>query len=153
MPTFRQYPSTNYITNTDVVLINRLGVGTLEILADLLIQNSVTYTGYDISMGFFGTPPANSTIFAFNAVRNYELPVNLTNSAFSWQQAPSGSVTLTVNKNSGAIGSIAFNNSTVGNATFTSNVSFAAGDELQVVTPSNLYNANTLAMTFSGVRI
>ena len=109
---------------------------------------------YDIAMGYTGTPPATTTLFTFNAVRTFTLPVALQGSIFTFGTAPSASTVLTIQQNGTTIGTVTWSASaTYGTASFLSQITFAAGDLITIVTPSTLNGAANLAMTLSGNRI
>ena len=109
---------------------------------------------YDIAMGYYGSPPTSATLFTFNVVRTFTLPSALSGSIFSFGSAPSSSTTLTIQQNGATIGTVTWAASaTYGTATFTSLITLSPGDQLTVLTPSNMNGALNLAMTFSGSRI
>lgn len=109
---------------------------------------------YDIAMGYTGVPPASTTLFTFNVVRTFTLPAALSGSIFSFGGAPTSAVSLTVQQNGATIGTINWAASaTYATVSFSSLITFSPGDQLTVSTPSNVYNASNLAMTFSGSRV
>jgi len=109
---------------------------------------------YDIAMGYTGTPPASTTLFTFNVVRPFTLPVALQGSIFTFGTAPSATTVLTINQNGTQIGTITWTASgTYGTASFSTQITFSAGDQITIVTPSTLNSASNLALTLSGNRI
>jgi hypothetical protein len=147
MPQFIQYPSTNYLDPSDVFLINRIGVGTLQISASYVSGGT-----YDIAMNFPGTIPGDyDTLMVFNAVRPYSLVSGIESSIFRLQAPPAEDIRFNVNKNNSLIGNIVF---TAGNVDgyiedFNSSVAdFVAGDELIIVAPGDGIGAENISITF-----
>lgn len=154
MGTIRQYPRAYSLQPTDAFIIDRAGVGTMYIeTQNMNFGNAVVSNAFQVAMGFTGALPALQAILVFNAATPFTLPINLTGSQFSLQAAPTSDLYLTLNKNSTAIGEVIFAaNSTAATVTFSSAVSFTAGDELKVVTPADTFSADTVALTFVGVK-
>ena len=149
MPQFRDYPQVKSLEPTDLFLLDREGVGTEGIEAQYFLSEAI----YDIAMGYYDAPPTSDTIFTFNVVRTFSLPQNLTGSMFSFEVAPSADTVLKLTNNGSLIGTIDWAaGGKLGTATFASTVTFSAGDQLRVVTPSTLNGATSLAMTFAGTR-
>lgn len=109
---------------------------------------------YDIAMGYFGAIPTSSTLFTFNAVRTFTLPAALSGSIFSFGTAPTTGMTITIQQNGATIGTVTWAASaTYGTASFASLITINPGDQLTILTPSNTYNAQNLAITLSGSRV
>lgn len=104
-----------------------------------------------------GTPGGSAKLLQAIAPQAKTLPINLTGSYAYCDVAPTASVACTINKISGgsttAIGSVNFAASaTTGTFTFSSAVSLAAGDMVQVVapaTPDATFAGPTLALVAS----
>ena len=109
---------------------------------------------YDVAMGYAGVPPTSTNLFTFNVVRPFTLPVALQGSIFTFGGAPTGTTVLTINQNGTQIGTITWTSSaTYGTASFSSQITFSAGDQITIVTPSNMNNATNLGITLSGNRV
>ena len=109
---------------------------------------------YDIAMGYYGSPPTSATLFTFNVVRTFTLPPALSGSIFSFGTAPSASVVLTIQQNGATIGTATWSASaTYATVSFSSLITFNPGDQLTILTPSNLNGALNLAITLSGSRV
>ena len=150
MPEFRQYPEALSLRPTDAFLIERVNSGTMYIEASNM--NFASYGGYDIAMGFQGTLPTSTALFVFNSVRPFSLPIGLVGTEVSFQHNPSSTVTFQILKNLTTIGTISVNSSGGVTISFAAEISFVAGDELKVDTPSDLYGATSLSITFKGLR-
>lgn len=150
MPQFRDYPEATSILPGDAFLIDRPGVGTMYILESATNFSTI----YDIAMGFPETIPPNVVILAFNVVRPIYLPAGLTGSEFSLQTAPSSDFVLTLLQNGNTIGTVDFPaSSLVGTPTFAAKVTFAAGDEIRIQTPSSTYGALGFSCTLAATRL
>jgi len=91
---------------------------------------------YEVPLSIQGTLTANAKVLNFVAVRSYSLPASLTGSYAKAGTTASGSSTLTITKNGTSIGSITFAASaTNGTFSFTSAVTFSAGDLLVITAP------------------
>ncbi len=151
MPQFRDYLAYNTtppeILSTDVMLVDRLGVGTVGVsIFDVVI--------YDIAMWYPNQLPPSAYITWFNAVRPFTLPVGLTGSLFTLGTAPASPLTLNILKNGSTIGTLFFAaGNTTPTVTFTTLTSFAVGDQLRIQTPAATYSAANLAATFLAGRI
>lgn len=151
----RSYPQATSIEDTDAFLIDRIGVGSMFIEAQDFLGGDAPTPLYDIAMGFTGTPAADIPLLVFNAVRSYWLPTDLPDSEFSFQTAPTDIVQFFIFRDDDQIGYIQFDaDSKEGfvvhgdGSSFPDNQQFIAGQELKIVTPDNLFGAETLAMTF-----
>ena len=156
MGIFTSYTPTTYLLPTDTFIIDRIANGgqTYSIQAQYMnFGNTIVMSNtYDIAMGYTGNIPENETIFVFNTATPFTLPSGLIGSQFSVQTAPDANVTFTLNKNTTNVGFLVFTNgSTTASPTFASTVSFTSGDELKVIS-NTTSNAQTLAMTFKGVK-
>lgn len=109
---------------------------------------------YDLSAFFGGTPAINSTIFRFEAVREFTLPQNLTGSKFKVGTNPSGVTVFDIQKNTVSVGSISVAVSGAVTFTFATDVSFdgASDDTLDIVTPGNLNGLADISFTLAGNR-
>lgn len=99
------------------------------------ISNSV----YDICLSIQGKPAAGANVLNFIAPRAYSLPSGLTGSRTHAATVAASTSVFTLKKNGTSIGTLTFPNSGANSATisFTSTVSFAAGDRLQITAPSS----------------
>lgn len=148
MPQFRAYPQANSIVGTDAFVIERLGVGTMYIEA----QNFLSGGGsiYDVSMGFTTTPPSDTTVWVFNAVRPWTTDVG--NSVFTAVTPFTGcaAVVFSVFQNDNQLGTISFTSGeTVGVANCV-NATFTIEDQLIVTSPDDLRDMAGFAFTFKG---
>lgn len=108
---------------------------------------------YDVGSNTAGVPAINSVVMRFLAVRNFRLPVDLTNSQGRNATAPSAQTDFDIQKNGSSIGTMSFASSaTTATFTFSSATDFVAGDRLEVVAPANLNGLADLAITLSGIR-
>ena len=109
---------------------------------------------YDIAMGYYGTPPTSATLFTFNVVRTFILPAGLSGSLASFGTSPGASTVLTIQQNGATIGTMTWGTgATYATASFSSPITFSPGDQLTILTPSNLNGAANLAITLSGSRV
>lgn len=105
-----------------------------------------------------GSGDANRRV-TYVASRPFILPINLTGSQ-SWAETPttddsnSASVAFDIQKNGASIGTLTFDGgSQTGSFTFSSAVSFAAGDRLGIVAPASLGALLGISITLMGSRI
>ena len=146
MPQFRDYLPFNTtpptIQQTDVMLVDRVGVGTVAAPMSIAII-------YDIAMWYPSVLPQSSFITWFNAVRAFTLPVSLTGSIITLGTAPSSPLTLNILKNGVTIGTLFFNTGNTSPViTFTTLTTFVAGDQLRIQTPIATFGAANLSITF-----
>jgi hypothetical protein len=109
---------------------------------------------YDVAFFIPDKPNDNVNGLIFTAVRAFKLPSGLSGSQGSVGTVPTSAATLTIKKNASTIGTI--NVAITGAVTFTfsSDVSFAAGDKLVVVTPTPQdATLADVAVTFLATRI
>lgn len=78
---------------------------------------------------------SNAAKYTFKAPWAFVLPASLTGSQAVIGTNPTGTLTLTLNKNGSSIGTIAFSTSGTPTITFASQVTFAVGDVLTIVGP------------------
>jgi hypothetical protein len=136
-------------------VIDRLGIGTMFLEAEDAFE-----AAYDIAMGYPGTPPTLQVMVYFQAIRPFTIglpnttPEPEAQSLASCQAAPTGgAVVLTVARNGTGIGTVTFaNGSNTGVVAIPSPVTFAAGDELTVTTPAQIFAIANIAITFAGSR-
>jgi len=105
------------------------------------INNLVTaYTSaqpYELDKFVSGSPSASQVVYERIFAISVTLPVGLTGSLGKAATAATGSTTFTINKNGSAIGTMVFAAAaTVPSFTFTSAVTFNAGDILTIVAPA-----------------
>lgn len=137
-------------------MIDRVGVGTMYI-EDGSVSGGATY---DVAMGYPGTPPAGAIMVYFQAIRPFMIGLPNSDatpeaqSLASCQVAPVGGVcVLVVTQNDLEIGTITFPANTVtGIVSIPEPVTFAAGDELAVITPATTFGIANIALTFAGSR-
>jgi hypothetical protein len=117
-------------------------------------RDDVQALTHDIHHFFAGTPTVSVTAFAVVAGTDFTLPTSLTDSAAYAEIAPSGgSVVFDVQKNGVSIGSVTFaSGSNTATFTFAADVSFANGDVLSIVSPSNLRSMANISFTFSALK-
>lgn len=108
-------------------------------------------TIYDISGSTLSQPTNAAVLQRFVAVRSYNLPASLTGSYAVSSTSATGSPQYPIKKNGVSIGTINYTGTT-GSFTFSSSVTFDAGDILTVEAPSTAdATHNGLAWTFKGV--
>ena len=109
---------------------------------------------YDLFAFYPGVPLASAVLLYVKMVRSVVLPINLTGSLAGALTAATASTTLNIQKNGTTIGTIIFAAAgTVGTFTFTTAITFVAGDVLSVIAPS--VPDSTLALlnlTLTGTR-
>lgn len=89
----------------------------------------------DVTVAFSGLPNDGQIVpIVFN--QSLTLPASLTGSHFYIRTNPTSTMTFALTKNSTSIGSVSFNTSGVGSATFAGSITFAAGDRLIITAPS-----------------
>lgn len=111
---------------------------------------------YDIACFFPGTPPASQVLLRYTATRALSFPANLSASQGSCATAPTANVSIDVQKNGSAVGTISIaagattaTFTTAGGAAF----SLAAGDVLRLVAPSSAdATLANLSITLAGTR-
>ena len=113
-----------------------------------------TRAPYDLWLFFSGQPSAGFVLLRNNFTRAVTFPSGLSGSQAICQVAPSGSVTLQINKNGVSIGTVNFAaGATTGTFTFSSSVTFAAGDRLTITAPSPQDGTfATVGITLKGTR-
>lgn len=95
-------------------------------------------TRSDVAVNFSGVPSASQQ-FNFVTGRPFTLPINLASPASQAHIGtnPTSTLTLTLKKNGSSIGTIAFSAAGAATISFTSAVSFSAGDVLTVTCPAS----------------
>ena len=107
---------------------------------------------YDVNVFYPGAPLTAAIILYIKFVRTVIFPINLTGSVAGAITAATASTTFNIQKNGVTVGTIIFVG-IVGSFTFTSAVSFAAGDILSIVAPTTPDAALALInVTLTGVR-
>ncbi|MHC4753063.1 MAG: hypothetical protein ACYTFW_24765 [Planctomycetota bacterium] len=100
-----------------------------------------------------GPVPSSQTWFKYTSVDKYMLPENLAGSEAECTVAPSADTTFDIRKNAVSIGSfVILNGATEGTFTFASEVSFVAGDSLEVVSPSTTNGMTELSLSLKGFK-
>lgn len=108
---------------------------------------------YDIAFTWIGTVPSVRTFLRHLAVRTFVLPVGLSGSKFEADVAPTSSVVITLQKNGVSIGSLTWAaGQTEATATFATAVTFENGDELELVSPLDLWGLRNVFITVAGNR-
>lgn len=106
--------------------------------ADVSYVNSVLSSGsiYDIAVYYVGSPTSLTSILKIALARALKLPVGLTGSVALAAVAATTTTIFTIKKNSTVIGTITFaSGSDTGVISFTSEVSFAVGNVLEILAP------------------
>jgi hypothetical protein len=91
---------------------------------------------FDLGFFFGGIPADNVLAVKFVVVRAFNLPLDLTGSQAKAGTASTGTAEFEIQKNGSAIGTVSFATSTTGAFVFSSATSFAAGDTLEIITPT-----------------
>ncbi|WP_316150420.1 hypothetical protein [Cupriavidus sp. BIC8F] len=109
---------------------------------------------YDMPMFFPGTMTNSQILARIIFTRSVNFPISLTGSQFSAGNAATGSTTVTLNKNGSSIGTLLWAAAaTVPTVTFSSAVTFAAGDILTIVAPSTAdASLANVSLTFNATR-
>jgi len=109
---------------------------------------------YDFPMYYNGVPGDAEVIMKVVCVRAFTLPSGLTLSQGYATTVSTGAVSFNIEKNGSNIGSIDFAAATaVATFTFTGDVSFAAGDRLEVIAPATAdATLAAISMTLAGTR-
>lgn len=108
---------------------------------------------YDVVFTWPSQVPSLRTFLRFGVVRDFVLPVGLTGSQFSVDDAPTQPVTLTLRKNGVDIGTITWAASQKeGTAAFTAAVTFTQDDDLELYAPMDLWGMKGLFITLAGSR-
>lgn len=110
---------------------------------------------YNVSVSITGLMNASEVLMIYAFPAAAEIPSGATNSQAVAVTAATASTTVTILKNGSSIGSIAWAASgTVGTFTFTSAVTFAAGDTVQLVAPGSPdATLANVGITLAGYRI
>ena len=108
---------------------------------------------YDINVFIAGKPTAGELVYRHVAVRAFTLPASLTGSYASSVAASAANKDFTLKKNGSSIGTVSFNTSATGTFTFSSSVSFAAGDVLTIEAPAVADTTlSDITLSFKGTR-
>ncbi len=91
---------------------------------------------YDICAFWGGKPAASEKLLRLDVVRSFKLVASLTGSQFAIGTNPAATLTLTIFQNGTSKGTVAFSTGGSPTVTFSSDVTFAAGDILEVDAPS-----------------
>ena len=133
--------------STKITIDNQ--AGTIKYVTDPVLPQL-----YDLAGEISGTPPINTRVFDFKAIRAFTIK---TGGVAGCVTEPSGgSVTYTIQKivagTPTSIGTIVFaDGATIGTVTISSDVSVAINDIIAVVSPGNVYSMNTIFWTLNGV--
>lgn len=92
---------------------------------------------YDIGIFYPDKPDANMFIVNLPMVTTVTFVMNLTGSKFKIRVNPTATMTFTLTKNGSSIGTVAFATSGTPTVTFSSNVTFSAGDTFGIQAPSS----------------
>jgi hypothetical protein len=111
-------------------------------------------SAYDIAFYCPDVFGASEVCLELNVVRAFTLPASLTGSIAKLDVAATATTTFTITRNGSSIGSIAFAaGSQSGTFTFTTAVTFAAADVIEVVAPASPdVTAAGLSVTLCGSR-
>ena len=104
-------------------------------LLSLIAQAKV----YDQAGYVIGKPLANQRVFLLVAVRDFVIPENFIGSQARCITAPTSSAIFTIKKNGAKIGEMVFNAGTnvgVFSSSLSGDISFTAGDYLEIIAPS-----------------
>lgn len=148
MGQYTQYPTANSIQATDIFLIVRPTVGTMEIQ----FQNLGIGGRYDIAWNLIGEIPESTELFIFNSVDNYYLPMNFDGSVFTIVGEWEGDIVFEVYRGMNQIGTITFsdgNPSGVGSSE--DEVAYLPQQQLRVVSPEGTQSTLNPAFTFKAV--
>lgn len=125
--------------------------GTIKYVADPISPQL-----YDLAGEISGTPPINTRVFDFKAIRAFTIK---TSGVAGCVTAPSGgSVTYTITKladiggGTTSVGTIAFaDGATTGTVTISSEVSVAVNDIIYISSPSDIRSMYTVFWTLNGI--
>lgn len=116
------------------------GTNTTQLATTAFVQSAIPAAGtipYDMPMFLPGVMTNSQLLSRIIFTRAITFPANLTATQCSARVAATASTTLTLNKNGSSIGTLVFAASgTVPTITFSSSVSFAAGDILTITGPA-----------------
>lgn len=113
----------------------------------------VAINTYDIPLYIPDRPTTGMTAARIVAVRGFTLPASLTGSLASANTGPTASATFTLQKNGTAFATAVFTpGSTNGAFTAASDTTFAAGDVLRVLCPTQDTTLADISITLAGVR-
>lgn len=111
----------------------------------------IDLTSFGVSISTNGTPDALGLLFRFVSPGTFTLPEDLTGSYGYAGDAPTGNVDFDIQKNGSSIGTMSFaTSSNTATFTFASDVSFTAGDRLEIFAPSDLQSIGDVSATFIG---
>jgi hypothetical protein len=115
------------------------------------VDDDPTVTSYyDLPVFISGKPTDAEVYPIFNCVRDLTLPASLTGSIFTVATLPTATTTFTLYKNGVSIGTIAFSTAGAATVTFSSNVSFSAGDQFSL-TNQNVADTTAADIAFTFV--
>ncbi len=135
------------------------GAGALTCLAgQRLTSNGTAYSCSAISfdlMTYFAGKPANAAVlYRVKFASAMRLPASLTGSQFLVNTLPTAATTLTLKKNGGSVGTVAFSAAGAVTITFASQTDFAAGDTFSVENQATAdATAADFSLTFLGTRL
>jgi hypothetical protein len=123
--------------------------GTIKYVADPISPQL-----YDLAGEISGTPPINTRVFDFKAIRAFTIKTG--GVAGCVTEPAGGSVTFDIQKivsgTPTSIGSIAFaDGASTGTVTISSDVSVAVDNIIAIVSPGNLYSISTIFWTLNGI--
>lgn len=108
---------------------------------------------YDIGQFFGGTPPGDTIIMRFLVNRAFTLPEDLANSQGHAEVAPDADTDFDIQQNGGSVGTMSFaDGATTATFTMASATVFAAGDRLDIISPTDLDYISDISWTLAGER-
>lgn len=116
------------------------------------VDAGIPVTTFGIAFSTTGTPDADLLVYRFLSPGSFTLPSGLTGSIGFAGTAPTGDdVVFDLMKNGVSIGSMTFaDGNDDATFSFSSNVSFVAGDRFEIYAPSNLFLIEDVCGTFIG---
>lgn len=110
--------------------------GTANGLTVAALASGTVVQPHDLHLYIPGTYTASQVVMRFNVVRAFTLPASLTGSVFNAGTASTANSSFTIKRNGTSIGTIAFNISATGAATFAAAVTFAVNDIITIEAPA-----------------
>lgn len=92
--------------------------------------------GYDVAIFVQGKPTGGELVLRLEVSRAFTIPASATGSQASAGTTSAGNVSFNLLKNAVSFGTCAFNTSTTGTFTVSSDTSFVAGDLLTITAPA-----------------